>query len=127
MATILIVDDDLLICEMLCDLLSEQHSCDMALTAEEAMTLMRKGSYDVVISDIAMPEMSGIDLLGFIRANHPATPVIVITGAMVNKDAENLSRQGIFDYMMKPLQLKTLERSVNRALQRRQELLNQLR
>jgi DNA-binding NtrC family response regulator len=127
MATILIVDDDSLICEMLCDLLSEQHSCDMALTAEEAMTLMRKGSYDVVISDIAMPEMSGIDLLGFIRANHPATPVIVITGAMVNKDAENLSRQGIFDYMMKPLQLKTLERSVNRALQRRQELLNQMR
>jgi DNA-binding NtrC family response regulator len=127
MATILIVDDDLSICEMLCDLLSEQHTCDMVVTAEEAMTLMRKGSYDVVISDIAMPEMSGIDLLGFIRANHPATPVIVITGAMVNKDAENLSRQGIFDYMMKPLQLQALERSVNRALQRRQALLNQMK
>ena len=127
MATILIVDDDPLICEMLCDLLSEQHNCDMAVTAEEAMTLMRGGSYDVVISDIAMPEMSGIDLLGFIRANHPATPVIVITGAMVNKDAENLSRQGIFDYMMKPLQLATLERSVNRAIQRRQALLSQMK
>lgn len=127
MATILIVDDDLLICEMLCDLLSGQNTCHMAVTAEEAMTFMHRESYDVVISDIAMPAMSGIDLLGFIRANHPATPVIVITGAMGNKDAENLYRQGIFGYMMKPLQLEALEKTVERALQRRQVLLAQMR
>ncbi|HVF48610.1 MAG TPA: response regulator [Pyrinomonadaceae bacterium] len=127
MATVLIVDDDRLVREMLCDLLEEQHTCHMAATAEAALTLMQEENYDVVLSDIAMPELSGIDLLGLIRANYPTTPVIVITGSMLGQEAEELFKQGAFDYLMKPLQLDEIERSVSRALQRRQMLLSQMR
>lgn len=94
MATILIVDDELLIREMLCDLLSEQHTCHMAATAAEALTLMQEGNYDVVLSDVSMPELSGIDLLGIIRAHYPTTPMILITGAVPGQEWRSYSSRG---------------------------------
>ena len=67
MTKILIVDDDDAIRDTLYDLLSEEYVCQTAETAEMAVARLAADSYDVVLTDISMPGLSGLELLGHIR------------------------------------------------------------
>src|SRR5712664_4598034 len=96
MATLLIVDDDSLIRDTLHELFSESHECHTADRAEQALAYLDVETYDVVLTDIAMPELSGRELLKHIQANHPATPVIVISGLSNEADARALMNMGAF-------------------------------
>jgi DNA-binding NtrC family response regulator len=116
MAAILIVDDDDAIRDTLYDLFSEQHLCHAASTAETALAFVREQSYDVVLTDISMPGLSGLELLGLLRQNQPHTPVIVISGIGDRSYAEGLIRLGAFDYILKPFRLEAVEESVAKAL-----------
>ena len=118
MAAILIVDDDEKVRDVLYDLFAEEHLCHAAGTAEQALAFIREQHYDVVLTDISIPGLSGLELLGHIRQSQPDTPVIVVTGISDRTHAEGLMRLGAFDYILKPFKLDAVEDSVTRALER---------
>jgi DNA-binding NtrC family response regulator len=117
MAAILIVDDDEAVRDVLYDLFSDGHLCHVAATAEQALTFIDDQPYDVVLTDISMPGLSGLELLGHLRQARPGTPVIVISGIGDRTHAEGLIRLGAFDFLLKPFRLEDVERSVERALE----------
>jgi DNA-binding NtrC family response regulator len=80
MASLLIVDDDQSVLDLLSELFSADHLCHTASTAEEAIGRLDSHDYDVIVTDISMPGMSGEDLLGFVEAHRPSTPVIFVSG-----------------------------------------------
>jgi DNA-binding NtrC family response regulator len=122
MATLLIVDDDSLIRDTLHELFSEKHECHTADRAEQALAYLDLETYDVVLTDIAMPELSGRVLLKEIQVKHPATPVIVISGLSNEADARALLDMGAFAYFAKPFKLEEIEEAVDRAIARHREL-----
>jgi DNA-binding NtrC family response regulator len=79
--------------------------------------------YDVVLTDISMPGLSGLELLGHVRQRYPNTPVIIISGIADQEHAQGLIRLGAFEYLLKPFRIEVLEKSVKRALDRRRHLL----
>ena len=124
MATLLIVDDDNLVRDTLHDLLSASHECHTADRAEQALAYLDIETYDAVLTDISMPELSGRELLRYIQAKHSATPVIVISGMSDEGDAKELIDAGAFAYFAKPFKLDEIEEAVVRAISRHQELKN---
>ncbi|HKQ99562.1 MAG TPA: response regulator [Pyrinomonadaceae bacterium] len=122
MALILIVDDDETIRDMLYDLFESEHKCHSAETAEQALAWLGSESYDVVLTDISMPGLSGIELLGHIKQHQPDTPVIIISGMSDKEQAQGLLKMGAFDYLVKPFRLQGVEESVGRALEERKRV-----
>ena len=120
MPSILVVDDDNLIRATLFDLFADQYRCQTAETAEKALALLKAETYDVVLTDISMPGLSGLELLGHVLQNYPGTPVIVISGIGDQEHAQGLIRLGAFDYLLKPFRLEVVEDSVARALSQRE-------
>jgi DNA-binding NtrC family response regulator len=116
LATLLLVDDDETLLEVLFELFSQEHECDTAATAEEAFDLLRAREYGLVVTDITMPGMSGEALLGFIRANSPGTPVIFISGSKDGELARRLRVKGAAGFLPKPFDLAEIREVVARAL-----------
>jgi two-component system response regulator PilR (NtrC family) len=127
MAAILIVDDDEAVRDVLYDLFSDEHLCHVAATAEQALTFIDEQPYDVVLTDISMPGLSGLELLGHLRQARPGTPVIVISGIGDRTHAEGLTRLGAFNFILKPFQLEEIEQSVALALEHGRTLKKQKR
>ncbi|HEU4835286.1 MAG TPA: HD domain-containing phosphohydrolase [Pyrinomonadaceae bacterium] len=114
---ILIVDDEVEITEILADLLSEDYECLRAASAEEALARLHEGNFQLVISDITMPGMSGLDMIPHIKALSPDTVVVMISGMQTVESAIGALRLGAFDYLMKPFDLRQVEAVVKRALE----------
>jgi len=117
MPKILVVDDDDTIRDTLYELLSEEYLCQTAETAEKAFARLEADTYDVVLTDISMPGLSGLELLGHIRQKFPNTPVIMISGIGDEEHAKGLIRLGAFDFLLKPFTLEAVEKSVQRAVE----------
>jgi YesN/AraC family two-component response regulator len=79
----------------------------------------------VVLTDISMPGLSGLELLGHVREHYPEVPVIIISGIDDQEYAQGLAKLNAFDYLVKPFHLAAVEASVERALARRQRLLEE--
>lgn len=122
MATLLIVDDDSIIRDTLHELLSTSYECHTADRAEQALAYLEVENYDVILTDISMPRLSGREILKRVQENHPATPVIVISGNSNAEAAEELLAMGAFAYLTKPFQLEVVEDTVVRAIARGHEL-----
>ena len=116
MAAILVVDDDEMIRDMLYDLFEEEHRCHTAETAERALSYLETGHYDVILTDISMPGLSGVELLGRVRQSQPLTPVIIITGMQDQSLAQGLLKLGAYHFLLKPFRLEEVEASVQRAI-----------
>lgn len=123
MSSLLIVEDDVTIREMLFDLLSEEHSCFQTNTAEEALKILESEDINVVLTDISMPGMSGLELLGHTRQRWPSIEVIMISGIRDREYAGGLVRMGAFDYLVKPFNLDDIRRSVARAAEKSEQSL----
>ncbi len=119
MAEILVVDDDDIIRETLCELLSEDYACQTAATAEEALAKLESQPFDVVLTDVSMPGLSGLDLLNRVVKLYPGTPVIIVSGLSDQEQAQSLMGMGAFDYLLKPFRLEVVEDSVRRAVEHR--------
>ncbi len=119
MAEILVVDDDDIIRETLCELLSQDHVCHSTKTAEEALARLKAQAFDLVLTDVSMPGLSGLDLLNRVVELYPGTPVIIVSGLSDQEQAQSLISQGAFDYLLKPFRLEVVEDSVRRALDHR--------
>jgi two-component system response regulator PilR (NtrC family) len=119
MPRVLLVDDDETIRDTLYELLSELYICQTAETAEKAFARLEADEYDVVLTDISMPGLSGLELLGHVRQKFPNTPVIIISGIGDQEHAQGLIRLGAFDFLLKPFSLDVVEKSVRRAVEYR--------
>ena len=117
MADILVVDDDDVIRDTLCELLSADYSCQTANTAEDALAKLEAQGFDVVLTDISMPGLNGKELLQKVVEQFPGTPVIIISGHSDQGEAESLLNHGAFDYLLKPFRLEVVEESVKRAIE----------
>jgi len=119
MATILIVDDDEAIRETLYDLLSDRYDCQTAGLAEEALQYLAVQTYDAVLTDIAMPGLTGLELLLRVQQEDSGTPVILISGKGTEEDGDALIRMGAFAYVTKPFSLDQIELIVERAVEQK--------
>ncbi len=117
MPRVLLVDDDETIRDTLYELLSEYYVCQTAETAEKAFARLEADEYDVVLTDISMPGLSGLELLGHVRQKFPDTPVIIISGIGDQEHAQGLIRLGAFDFLLKPFSLDVVEKSVRMAVE----------
>ena len=116
MPTILIVDDDAAVRGMLYDLLSEKYECNTASMAEEALQYLEVEKYDAILTDLAMPGLTGVELLKRVQQTDTETPVILISGRGTEQDPEDLIELGAFAYVTKPFNLDEIEEVVERAV-----------
>ncbi len=129
---ILIVDDDRSMCEMLEDDLRERaFDPTWRTSAEEAFAVLKENEFDVVLTDIQMPAINGIDLCKRVVKSQPDVPVVVMTAFGSMDSAVSALRAGAYDFVTKPIDLEmlafTLERAVNhRSLQEKVKKLSQL-
>lgn len=129
---ILIVDDDQSMCEMVeADICSRGFESSWCTSAEKAFALLKEEEFDVVLTDLQMPGMDGIDLCDRIVNNYPDVPVVVMTSFGSMETAVTALRAGAYDFVTKPVEMDilalTLERAVNhRALQGKVKKLSEL-
>src|SRR4029079_10045593 len=114
---ILIVDDEPEITAILSDLFYGKYDCTTAGSAEEALGRLAETNFELVVSDITMPGMSGLDMIPHVKSNSPNTVVVMISGMQTVESAIEALRLGAFDYVMKPFDLRQVEAVVKRALQ----------
>ena len=93
-ARVLVADDEPEIRDVLFDLLSPSYDCAAVGSAEEALLCLRNGDYDLVISDIMMGGMSGIEMIPHVLKMSPDTVVIMISGVQTVESAINALRAG---------------------------------
>src|SRR5262245_57437652 len=97
-----------------------------AANAAEAMYLVEKQDHDIVISDVVMPETSGLELLRTLKAGDPHRPVLLITAEGQINDAVEAMKQGARDFLTKPLtdlqKLKALLEDAERELEMRRKV-----
>jgi DNA-binding NtrC family response regulator len=95
-----------------------------AENGEQAIETINDGEnrllLDVVMCDVRMPKINGIEAVAYFRANYPRVPLIVLTGFPDTEMAASLFRQGVVDYLVKPVENETLRASVARAMDRRE-------
>jgi response regulator RpfG family c-di-GMP phosphodiesterase len=114
---VLIVDDEPDIREMLCDLLGFDYDCSAVPSAEDALALLRDSKFHLVVSDITMGRMSGLQMIPHVLAKSPDTVVVMISGMQTIESAIEALRLGAFDYIMKPFDLRQVEAAVKRAIE----------
>lgn len=114
---ILIVDDEAEITAILTDLFAGTHDCTTAGSAEEALERLQNNNFELVVSDITMPGMSGLDMIPHVKGMSPNTVVVMISGMQTVESAIGALRLGAFDYVMKPFDLRQVEAVVKRALE----------
>jgi DNA-binding response OmpR family regulator len=119
---VMVVDDNASILKFLCAAFGA-HDCAVAQagTAEEALELLRAQSFDLVVSDIKMPGLSGLDLLRAVKRRQPGTPVALITGAPSVTSAVFGLRHGAYDYLPKPFSVKEIQELIARVRRDRLE------
>lgn len=117
---ILIVDDEEMICSIFSRRLTrEGYSCVTAQNGKEALHYFYKDSFSLVISDIRMPEMDGIELLKEVRAVHPGILMIMVTAYPEIDLALEAMRLGAYDFIVKPADLELVVLSVKRAFEKK--------
>ena len=117
---ILAVDDEEAIRTVLRTILeSEGYLCDTAASADEAVSRLRENQYDVILTDIMMPGMSGIELLDLIRKRDDEIAVIMLTALNDIDVSIRALKSGAYDYITKPFRLDDVTISIEMALQKR--------
>ena len=114
---ILIADDEPHIREILHDLLSVHCDCMEVASAEEALALLRTETFDLVLSDITMGSVNGLEMVPQVLQQSPDTVVLMISGEQTIESAIKALRVGAFDYITKPFDLVHVEAAVKRALE----------
>ena len=114
---ILVVDDELTVCKSIRQVLvREDYDVDMALSGEEALRKEGERHYDVMIVDLMMPGLSGMDLLKSLKGQDPTAKIIMVTGYPTMKNTIQAMQLGAFDFLPKPFLPSDLRGVVARAL-----------
>jgi DNA-binding response OmpR family regulator len=114
---ILVVDDEINVCKSICQAIqSDDYEVETALSGEEALKKDKEKPYDLIITDLMMPGISGMDLLTSLKTVRPEVIIIIITGYPTIKTAVQSVKIGAFDYLPKPFTPNDLRSLVSRAL-----------
>lgn len=118
---ILVVDDDLEMCGLLAEVLREE-GFRVSATGDslEALTLLKREEFDLLITDLKMKGLKGLDLLEEAKKVAPTTPVIIITAFGTVESAIKAMKMGAYDYITKPFQMDELLLTLRKALETRQ-------
>jgi len=116
---ILIVEDDECLRGLFVESLRDRYECFTASNAQEALDLLAHQEFALVISDVQMPGLSGIELLRKIISSFPDVAVVIVSGVDRSQRVIDALRLGAFDYLIKPCDLDVLQLSVEGALERR--------
>ena len=106
---ILIIDDDEQVRRILLDLFCLAYNCHEVSSAEAALAVLAHESFDLVISDINMGHMSGLELVPHVHSLSPDTVVLMISGQSNIETAIEAMHVGAFDYIMKPFDIRHVE------------------
>jgi putative nucleotidyltransferase with HDIG domain len=131
---LLIVDDEPNICDLLRELLAQDdYEIETCLRAQDALDRFAEQPFDMLVSDLKMPGMSGIDLIQAVKALRPETATVLITGHATLQTALEALRHGADDYVQKPFSIDEVRKTVGRGLEakllreRNRELVHALR
>jgi two-component system response regulator PilR (NtrC family) len=117
---ILVVDDEASLREVLTIMLQrEGYDVETAADGAAAQALLQESDFDLIISDINMPKVSGLKLLGFVREHAPETMMIMITAFSTSEEAVEAMKLGAFDYITKPFRNDEIRLIVHNALEQR--------
>ncbi len=114
---VLIVDDNINMSSLLGDIL-EVFQCQstQANDGEEALRLLKEEEYDLVITDMRMPKMSGLDLLRFVKDNYPKLPVVVISGFNLGPPQDAMVADIADGFLNKPFKVEDIEKLLKKLL-----------
>lgn len=118
-AQILIVDDELDILTVLAMIISDKtdHKVTTTNNPFEVPELIKEGVYDLLITDLKMPGMDGMELMGEVRKLDKYIPVLIITAYGSPELAEKAINKGAYDYITKPFRKEQILIAINRALE----------
>lgn len=118
---ILIVDDEASLTTMLREELQESgtYEIDLAFDGAEAINLIQKKLYDVVLLDIKMPRVSGTEVLQFIQEHSPSSQVIILSQYADVKMAVETTKLGAYEVLAKPYDIDQIEQTIERAIERK--------
>lgn len=120
MSRILVVDDEASMRQLLEIALGKVgHQITTAGSGRKAIKLLDEGAFDLVISDIKMSDMTGVDVLRHVKEVNPETPVIMITAYASAETAVEALRLGAYDYVTKPFNLEELKTTIRNAIEGR--------
>ena len=115
---VLLVDDEEEFVTTLAERLQIRNILTLVATdGEQALQVMETDRPPVVVLDVMMPGLSGLDVLKQIKEDHPATQIILLTGHGSTRDGIKGMRLGAFDYIMKPVQIEDLIQKMNEAFE----------
>ena len=118
-ARVIVVDDDRLIREMVRDAIGTRARVECCDSSEAALDALHREPADLIVSDLTMPGLSGIELLEEVRRTHPATDFMLLTGNATLESAVGALRMGAADYLTKPINGDELALVVERILAQR--------
>jgi len=117
---ILVVDDESTICDSVKKILSRKgYEVEKTLNATDAIEKIKKGKFDILITDLMMPQVSGMELLELVKKYYPEIDVLVITGYATIDSAVQATKLGALDYIQKPFTPNELTDRVQKALELR--------
>ena len=117
---ILVVDDDLEMCGLLSDVLGQEGFSTLTISQSlEASKTIKKEEFDVIVTDLRMTGLKGLDLLEEAKRVAPLTPVIIITAFGTIESAIQAMKMGAYDYITKPFQMDEFVLTVKKALENR--------
>jgi signal transduction histidine kinase len=120
-AVILIIDDDPGLRKTLTDILKiKGYETLAAKDGAEGLTIMQKCPVDLALIDLGLPDISGFDVLSRIKADHPSTAVIILTGNATLESAIEATNRGAFSYLVKPYQIEQLMLQIKLAIEKQQ-------
>lgn len=123
MNTILVVEDEKLFREMFSNLLkSEGYQVDCASCGSEALKMLTSNQYDLVVTDLVMPDINGLEILSHVRESYPTIDVIMVTGNANLESAIYALKHGARDFLAKPVNPDEFKHSVAQCMQQRRLL-----
>jgi len=115
---ILLIEDDAGLASIICDALEgDGYQVTLALNGKEGFSLIRKNAYAALLTDFQLPDMDGLEIVQKIHEQHPHFPMIVMTAHHSTDVAIQATRQGAWDYLMKPFPLPTMLHLIKRAVE----------
>ncbi|MBN1865966.1 response regulator [Candidatus Sumerlaeota bacterium] len=125
---ILVVEDEAVVRDLLSEILTQQgHKVATAGDGSEALDLLRKNSFDMVLSDLQMPGLSGLDLISSIKSRQPTLPVVVVSGYPALNKAIDAMKAGATDFITKPFRIDHIHHVVQKTLQEQRLLVENQR
>src|SRR3990172_11652497 len=124
---ILVVDDEIIVCESCQRILEEEgYEVEIALSGKEAFEKMKEHPHDLVITDLKMPGIDGMEVLKVVRKEYPDTIVIMITGFSTVETAVEAMKLGAFDYIPKPFTPDEVSIVMKKAIEKKSLLLENI-